>query len=158
LIFIKKNIKKKLKILLKFKNNTTESETNNFLCFYYNVGDKGVVYLFTRVKFNWNELQFSVFSTTAMCVNLLGKWNILLQNTIYYLYNVFRSTWSAWSLCYYTVTDLLVLLCRNIFCPRSRYQKIWHWRRIDRCRGYYWEISISVRLRFCYDWNRFLFG
>ncbi|XP_025410665.1 uncharacterized protein LOC112683723 isoform X2 [Sipha flava] len=40
-------------------------------------GDKGVVYLFTRVKFNWNELQFSVFSTTAMCVNLLGTFFVL---------------------------------------------------------------------------------
>ncbi|XP_025202225.1 uncharacterized protein LOC112599518 isoform X2 [Melanaphis sacchari] len=35
-------------------------------------GDKGVAYLFTRVKFNWNEVQFSVFSTTTMCINLVG--------------------------------------------------------------------------------------
>ncbi|CAH1724819.1 unnamed protein product [Aphis gossypii] len=35
-------------------------------------GDKGVAYLFTRVKFNWNEVQFSVYSTTTMCINLVG--------------------------------------------------------------------------------------
>ncbi|XP_015374660.1 PREDICTED: hippocampus abundant transcript 1 protein-like [Diuraphis noxia] len=40
-------------------------------------GDKGVAYLFTRVKFNWNEVQFSVYSTTTMCINLVGTFVVL---------------------------------------------------------------------------------
>lgn len=40
-------------------------------------GDKGVAYLFTRVKFNWNEVQFSVYSTTTMCINLVGTFFVL---------------------------------------------------------------------------------
>ncbi|KAF0754150.1 hippocampus abundant transcript 1 protein-like [Aphis craccivora] len=35
-------------------------------------GEKGVAYLYTRVKFNWNEVQFSVYSTTTMFINLVG--------------------------------------------------------------------------------------
>lgn len=37
------------------------------------IGDKGVAYLFTRVKFNWNEVQYSVYATTTMCINLVGQ-------------------------------------------------------------------------------------
>ncbi|VVC34723.1 Hypothetical protein CINCED_3A013511 [Cinara cedri] len=40
-------------------------------------GDKGVAYLFTRVKFNWNEVQYSVYQTTSMCINLAGTFFVL---------------------------------------------------------------------------------
>ena len=31
-----------------------------------------VMYLFTRVRFNWDEVDFSIFSTYMMVTNLLG--------------------------------------------------------------------------------------
>jgi hypothetical protein len=36
-----------------------------------------VMYLFTRYRFNWNEVDFSLFSTYGMITNLFGKfkWN-----------------------------------------------------------------------------------
>lgn len=36
-------------------------------------GEMTVLYLFTRVRFNWNEVDFSLFSTYMMVTNLLGK-------------------------------------------------------------------------------------
>ncbi|XP_050443837.1 solute carrier family 46 member 3-like [Adelges cooleyi] len=35
-------------------------------------GEKGVSYLFTRIKFNWTEMEFSIFSTFSMVINLIG--------------------------------------------------------------------------------------
>ncbi|KAM3966882.1 putative peptidoglycan muropeptide transporter SLC46 [Aphomia sociella] len=35
-------------------------------------GEMSVMYLFTRYRFNWNEVDFSMFSTYAMCTSLLG--------------------------------------------------------------------------------------
>lgn len=35
-------------------------------------GEMSVMYLFTRYRFNWNEVDFSVFSTYAMCTSLIG--------------------------------------------------------------------------------------
>ncbi|XP_048477532.1 solute carrier family 46 member 3 [Plutella xylostella] len=35
-------------------------------------GEMAVMYLFTRFRFNWNEVDFSVFSTYAMCTSLVG--------------------------------------------------------------------------------------
>ncbi|KAJ0177869.1 hypothetical protein K1T71_006742 [Dendrolimus kikuchii] len=35
-------------------------------------GEMSVVYLFTRFRFNWNEVDFSMFSTYAMCTSLVG--------------------------------------------------------------------------------------
>jgi hypothetical protein len=32
-----------------------------------------VIYLFTRYKFNWSEVEFSFFSTYAMLTSLVGK-------------------------------------------------------------------------------------
>lgn len=32
-----------------------------------------VIYLFTRFKFNWSEVEFSLFSTYAMLTSLVGK-------------------------------------------------------------------------------------
>lgn len=32
-----------------------------------------VMYLFTRVRFNWNEVNYSVFSTYSMITNLVGS-------------------------------------------------------------------------------------
>uniref|UniRef100_A0A8D8WW50 Proton-coupled folate transporter n=1 Tax=Cacopsylla melanoneura TaxID=428564 RepID=A0A8D8WW50_9HEMI len=35
-------------------------------------GEMSVIYLFTRYKFNWDEVDFSLFSTYSMVTNLLG--------------------------------------------------------------------------------------
>ncbi|XP_046744566.1 solute carrier family 46 member 3-like [Diprion similis] len=35
-------------------------------------GEMAVMYLFTRYRFNWNEVQFSMFSTYSMLTNLAG--------------------------------------------------------------------------------------
>lgn len=35
-------------------------------------GEISVMYLFTRYRFNWNEVDFSMFSTYAMCTSLVG--------------------------------------------------------------------------------------
>ncbi|CAH2266094.1 solute carrier family 46 member 3-like [Pararge aegeria] len=35
-------------------------------------GEMSVMYLFTRYRFNWNEVDFSMFSTYAMCTSLVG--------------------------------------------------------------------------------------
>ncbi|KAK0174940.1 hypothetical protein PV327_010643 [Microctonus hyperodae] len=35
-------------------------------------GEMAVVYLFTRYRFNWNEVNFSMFSTYSMVTNLIG--------------------------------------------------------------------------------------
>lgn len=35
-------------------------------------GEMVVMYLFTRYRFNWDEVDFSIFSTYSMCTNLLG--------------------------------------------------------------------------------------
>lgn len=34
-----------------------------------------VIYLFTRYKFNWSEVEFSFFSTYAMLTSLVGEFN-----------------------------------------------------------------------------------
>lgn len=36
-------------------------------------GEMSVIYLFTRYKFNWSEVEFSFFSTYAMLTSLVGK-------------------------------------------------------------------------------------
>ncbi|CAG9787165.1 unnamed protein product [Diatraea saccharalis] len=35
-------------------------------------GEMSVMYLFTRYRFNWNEVDFSMFSTYSMCTSLVG--------------------------------------------------------------------------------------
>jgi MFS transporter, PCFT/HCP family, solute carrier family 46, member 3 len=35
-------------------------------------GEMSVIYLFTRFKFNWSEIEFSIFSTYAMLTSLIG--------------------------------------------------------------------------------------
>lgn len=35
-------------------------------------GEMSVIYLFTRYKFNWSEVEFSFFSTYAMLTSLVG--------------------------------------------------------------------------------------
>jgi MFS transporter, PCFT/HCP family, solute carrier family 46, member 3 len=39
----------------------------------FNQGEMSVMYLFTRYKFNWSEVQFSIFTTYAMFMALVGK-------------------------------------------------------------------------------------
>jgi MFS transporter, PCFT/HCP family, solute carrier family 46, member 3 len=36
-------------------------------------GEYAVIYLFTRFKFNWSEVEFSFFSTYAMLTSLVGE-------------------------------------------------------------------------------------
>lgn len=36
-------------------------------------GEMSVIYLFTRYKFNWSEVEFSFFSTYAMLTSLVGE-------------------------------------------------------------------------------------
>lgn len=36
-------------------------------------GEMTVMYLFTRYRFNWNEVDYSIFSTYSMMTNLIGK-------------------------------------------------------------------------------------
>lgn len=48
-----------------------------------------VMYLFTRVRFNWNEVNYSMFSTYSMITNLVGSSNVtfpLLLILLYFLY------------------------------------------------------------------------
>lgn len=40
-----------------------------------------MMYMFTRIKFNWNEVDFSIFSTYAMITNLLGSTHIIICST-----------------------------------------------------------------------------
>lgn len=37
------------------------------------------MYLFARYRFNWNEIQFSFWSTYAMLTNLIGKDNFYMS-------------------------------------------------------------------------------
>lgn len=36
-------------------------------------GENTVMYLFVRLQFNWDELDFSIFSTYCVIVNLIGE-------------------------------------------------------------------------------------
>lgn len=36
-------------------------------------GEQAVLYLFTRLRFNWSEIEFSIFSTFAVTVNTIGE-------------------------------------------------------------------------------------
>lgn len=50
---------------------------NNLWCTNFNEtyfsGEMNVAYLFTRYRFNWDEVDFSIFSTYSMVTNLVGK-------------------------------------------------------------------------------------
>jgi PCFT/HCP family folate transporter-like MFS transporter 1/3 len=46
---------------------------NLMLYFFLFAGEMAVMYLFTRYRFNWNEVDFSLFSTYGMITNLFGK-------------------------------------------------------------------------------------
>lgn len=43
----------------------------NFLAI--RLGDRSVSYLNTRVRFNWNEVDFSIFSTYQMIISVAGN-------------------------------------------------------------------------------------
>lgn len=45
-------------------------------------GEFTVMYLFTRFRFNWNEVQYSIWSTYSVVTNLIGK----LYLTVKYIY------------------------------------------------------------------------
>ena len=36
-------------------------------------GEMSIIYLFTRYRFNWSEVEFSFFSTYSMLTSLIGK-------------------------------------------------------------------------------------
>lgn len=38
------------------------------------IGEMSVFYLFTRFRFNWNEIEFSIFSTYNMMTGLIGMY------------------------------------------------------------------------------------
>lgn len=40
-------------------------------------GEMQVFYLFTRFKFNWSEMEFSMFSTYSMFTNLVGEYDTM---------------------------------------------------------------------------------
>lgn len=40
-----------------------------------------VMYLFTRYRFNWNEVDYSIFSTYSMMTNLVGKFHVHMYNS-----------------------------------------------------------------------------
>lgn len=48
-------------------------------------GEMSVMYLFTRVRFNWNEVNYSMFSTYSMITNLVGSSNVTLSLLLRYL-------------------------------------------------------------------------
>lgn len=52
--------------------------------FFFSAGEMAVMYLFTRYRFNWNEVKFSMFSTYSMVTNLIGKkfinYNLLMTS------------------------------------------------------------------------------
>lgn len=37
------------------------------------IGEMSLFYLFTRYKFNWSEIEFSLFSTYSMGIHLIGE-------------------------------------------------------------------------------------
>lgn len=45
-------------------------------------GEMSVIYLFTRYKFNWSEVEFSFFSTYAMLTSLIGKFMEIVNESI----------------------------------------------------------------------------
>lgn len=46
-----------------------------------------VLYLSTRVRFNWDEVDFSLFSTYSMITNLVGKRIPYMHDVYTYLCN-----------------------------------------------------------------------
>lgn len=42
-----------------------------YLCLF--AGEMNVLYLFMRYRFNWDEVQFSMFCTYSIITNLVGK-------------------------------------------------------------------------------------
>lgn len=44
-----------------------------FRCF---TGEMNVTYLFTRYRFNWSEVEFSIFSTFAVVTGLFGNFHV----------------------------------------------------------------------------------
>jgi len=46
-------------------------------------GEMSVIYLFTRYKFNWSEVEFSIFSTYGMLTSLVGNSSRLLSSFNY---------------------------------------------------------------------------
>ena len=51
-----------------------------------------VMYLYTRLRFNWDEVDYSVFSTYMMITNLLGMHHVFKSKLVMSQY--FRFSWS----------------------------------------------------------------
>ena len=49
-------------------------------------GEMSVIYLFTRYKFNWSEVEFSFFSTYSMLTSLIGKFMGILMKILSYTF------------------------------------------------------------------------
>lgn len=56
-----------IRISYRFSSNFHFVAHNIFL------GEMSVFYLFTRYKFNWSEVEFSIFSTYSMLTGLVGN-------------------------------------------------------------------------------------
>lgn len=48
-------------------------------------GEMSLVYLFTRYRFNFDEVEFSIFTTYAMATGLLGKQIASIHGNMNYL-------------------------------------------------------------------------
>jgi hypothetical protein len=59
------------KVTLKLMIQLLIISISRILCFFF-AGEMNVTYLFTRYRFNWDEVDFSMFSTYSMITNLIG--------------------------------------------------------------------------------------
>jgi hypothetical protein len=59
------------KVTLKLMIQLLIISISQILCFFF-AGEMNVTYLFTRYRFNWDEVDFSMFSTYSMITNLIG--------------------------------------------------------------------------------------
>lgn len=48
-----------------------------------------VTYLFTRFRFNWSEVEFSVFSTYAMITGLIGTYFEVIFKFVIQIFHTF---------------------------------------------------------------------
>lgn len=123
-------------------------------------GEMSVMYLFTRVRFNWDEVNYSMFSTYSMITNLVGSSKLTLRHTanvsmvITILYNITG--------CEHTNHHLS---CASVFIS-NRYDvfgrrvqsHVANRRRPDRSDVVREQNTGWIRLRVCHHRFRVLFG
>lgn len=62
----------KLDMLCLLKIATTKKLTKHFIIPSIYTGEMSIFYLFTRYRFNWGEVEYSMFSTYSMITGLIG--------------------------------------------------------------------------------------